>query len=74
MKIDDLISDLELKKKHLQSLDDRTQTIQARFYFKKKSQTQYDKIVDLGKRIIFLKGLREAMIKRDIYDKTQNTR
>ena len=72
MRIDDLIRDLELKKKHLQSLDGRTQTIQARF--KKKSQTQYDKIVDLGKRIIFLKGLREVMIKSDIYDKTQKTR
>lgn len=74
MKIDDLIRDLELKKKHLQSLDDRTQTIQARFYFKKKSQTQYEKIVDLGKRINFLKRIKEAMIKHDIYDKTQKTR
>lgn len=74
MKIDDLIRDLQLKKRHLQSLDDKTQTIQARFYYKKKSQTQYDKIVDLGKRIIFLKGLRGAMVKNAIYDQENRQR
>lgn len=77
IRIDGIIRDLELKQNKLFE-DGSDISYSLRKYPTKKMLKERDvnitRTQEINKRLRFYKNLREALIKRDIYDKTQKTR
>lgn len=71
MRLDNYIIDLKLKKDYLQRIDDEEQ---KGFYQKKKHSEEFQRIEEINKKLKFLRGIREAMIKNDIHDQTRRKR